>query len=120
MLQQHSVRLRIFAELLERAAHLAGRSLHRKAVDGDFYAHALAGAREVAQVREARLVLTYEDDGEFGPNAPLAERARARGELGAQLSSEASSVENQGGHAVGGSSSGGEGPSFGPQIRCDN
>lgn len=80
---------------------LGGRCALREPVHDDANADTFPGAFEIADVGKARFVLPNEYDDERGPNAHFAQGIRARDEFGAQVGGKASSVENQGRHAVG-------------------
>jgi hypothetical protein len=100
LLQHDPVDTRIGIKPCEPPANFGCRSVFGKTIHVDVDADALAAAFEAAKVGEARFVLSDKDDDELGDNARIPQRVRSRDEFGAQLGGEASSVENQGRHAV--------------------
>jgi hypothetical protein len=101
LLQQNAVYAIVVRKRVKPLADGGRRRALRKPIDRDVDADALAGALEISHVGQTRFILADEDDAQFRVNAGLAQRRRARNQLGAQIGSQASSVENQGGHAVG-------------------
>lgn len=99
-------------KLLETKPNLFRRRAFRQPFHGDLDTDPFPGSREVAHVRDARFVLSYEDDDEAGMNPLLAQRTGTSDELGTQVGREASSVEDQGRHAVGVSSVEGGAPTL--------
>jgi cytochrome c biogenesis protein CcmG, thiol:disulfide interchange protein DsbE len=101
LLQHHAVRCGIRMKALQAGANLLRRRALREPIDDDVDADACPRSCEVAHVCVARFVLSDEDDRETGMNPPVAQRTRTGDELRAQVGGKASSVENQGRHAVG-------------------
>jgi peroxiredoxin len=110
LLEHNSMHGRIFVEVLEARANFGRRCLLDEVIDDDADSDALARSYQIADVGEARLVFAHENHGELRMNPAFAQRTRPCNEFRSQVCGEASSVEYQGGHAVGVSCVGGKGP----------